>query len=858
MKRIVFAAALSAGLLAFGDIGEFAKKVTFTIEYEGASGLSGIPVLVKLAANNPVGFSYSDCATGGSDIRFADANGNAVPFEIDTWNTEGESLVWVKPTSLAKGTTFTMHFCGTPAAANDPTAVWTEYTGVWHFNELGTDTTDNSKGLFPNSTSVEGIDGHLSVVSHEGEPGKFGSSFRPNDATDYNKGNFNDGGVWVVDSGEESPLDATNGMLTVSVWIKHQNWTKYNNDKIFYKRLNSDNTGDPNNAFLLESASTANDNGRLLARTSSSGRSRDENYDGPDPRKDWLHVTVAYGKDRTRCTLYENGNLIKDNMLVQLVNNDAPLVFGNTITVPESATGAGSYAWNGWIDEARYLRDAKSAEWIAAEYLAMASDTFLSAGAVVSAAPVLGEVVVNSEATKATISGAIVSVGTGATAVDVYLAIGPSAEELGETKKIASGVTDTFSHEISGLASQTTYCYELTVVNNATPALSASLRGTFTTKPLFAFRRRVTFTVGYEAEGSDAFLDIPVLVKLAANSPAGFRYSDCAADGSDVRFVDADNNLIPFEIDTWDPRGESIIWVKPASIAKGTTFTMYYKGKADLKPDPKAAWTGYSGVWHFSELADDTADHSQGLYPNSTASEGIDAHLSTKSIPNETGKFGKTFRPNDSSGLKQGNWNEGGAWVVDAGTDSPIDSDNGRLTVSCWVKHQDWKNAVEKIIYKRFDSDNVSDPINAFLIEAQSSTYDFMFAAKASASARARDEIAEGRVDPRSDWVHLAAVYDSSNTILLYVNGVHRAGKNYIAGVTDNDAPLVFGNNVSIANGETGASAWSGWIDEVRYLKGAKSAAWVAAEYAAMTDDAFLTAGEVEKINPPGLMILVR
>ena len=856
MKKIVFAAALSAGLLAFGNIGEFAKKVAFSIEYEGAGELSGIPVLVKLAANSPVGFSYSDCAADGSDIRFTDANGEAIPFEIDTWNTEGESLVWVKPTSLAKGTTFTMHYSGTPAAANDPTAVWTEYTGVWHFNELGTDTADNSKGLFPNSTSVEGIDGHLSVVSHEGEPGKFGSSFRPNDATDYNKGNFNDGGVWVVDSGEESPLDATNGMLTVSVWIKHQNWTKYNNDKIFYKRLNSDNTGDPNNAFLLESASTANDNGRLLARTSSNGRSRDESYDGPDSRKDWLHVTVAYGKDRTRCTLYENGNLIKDNMLTQLVNNDAPLVFGNTITIPESATGAGSYAWNGWIDEARYLRDAKSAEWIATEYAAMASESFLSAGTVVSAAPVLGEVVVNSEATKATISGMIVSVGTGATAVDVYLAIGPSAEELGEAKKIASGVTDAFSHEISGLTSQATYCYELTVVNNATPAQSASLRGSFTTEPCFDFRRKVTFEIGYEGEGVESHSGIPVLVKLSRNSPVGFRYSDCATDGSDIRFTDADGKQIPFEIDTWDPQGESIIWVKPASIAKGTTFTMYYKGKADLVPNPKDVWTGYAGVWHLGTLGADTTAYSQGLYPNSTAAEGIDAHLSADSIPGEVGRFGKAFRPNDSTALKQGNYQKGGAWVVDAGDDSPLDVGDV-LTISGWIKHQDWPNAGdEHIFYKRRDSDNVNEPTGAFVVEAQGAP-DFKIAGKGSGSNRVRDD-GPTAPHPKDNWIYVTLVFDGQTHTLYKNGGEFSKTGTYLSRVVDNNAPLVFGNTVTIADGEAGSNAWNGWIDEVRYLKGAKSAAWVAAEYASMADETFVTAGEVEKINPPGLMILVR
>ena len=852
MKKIVFAAALSAGLLAFGDIGDFAKKVTFTIEYEGASELSGIPVLVKLAANSPVGFNYSDCATGGSDIRFADANGNAVPFEIDTWNTEGESLVWVKPTSLAKGTTFTMNYCGTPAAANDPTAVWTEYTGVWHFNELGTDMTDNSKGLFPNSTSVEGIDGHLSVVSHEGEPGKFGCSFRPNDATGPAAGNYNDGGVWIEDLGDDSPLDA-DGNITISGWIKHQNWN-YKNDKVFFKRVHSEAKDE--GGFVVESGLNGGGNGRLLARSSDgSQRVRDESSTGPNPQTDWVYVTAVFSPSNNRVWLFENGSQINyAQYRGKAEDNDYPLVFGNNATIAKSGTGSGDCAWNGWIDEVRYLKTTKSAEWIAAEYAAMASESFISAGTVVSAAPVLGEITVLPEVMKAKISGMIVSVGMGATAADVYLAIGPSAEELGEAKKIASGVRDSFSYEISGLASLTTYCYELSVVNNATPALSTSLRGTFTTEPRFEFRRRVTFTIGHE--GADALAGIPVLVKLSRNSPVGFRYADCAADGGDIRFTDADGKQIPFEIDTWDPKGESIVWVKPASIAKGTTFTMYYKGQSDALPDSHDVWTGYAGVWHLGTLGVDATPHSQGLYPNSTAAENIDAHLSEKSIAGEEGRFGKSFRPNGSSGYKVGNYNEGGAWVVDAGKDSPLDLGDV-FTISGWIKHQDWFNAGdERIFYKRFDSDNKDDPTGAFVVEAQGAP-DFKLAMKGSGSNRVRDDNLDAP-SPRNGWIYVTAVFDGQ-THTLYVNGGEFSKtENYKSRVTDNDAPLVFGNNVTIANGESGSNAWNGWIDEVRYQKGARSAEWVAAEYASMADEVFVTAGEVEKINPPGLMILVR
>ena len=66
----------------------------------------------------------------------------------------------------------------------------------------------------------------------------------------------------------------------------------------------------------------------------------------------------------------------------------------------------------------------------------------------------------------------------------------------------------------------------------------------------------------------------------------------------------------------------------------------------------------------------------------------------------------------------------------------------------------------------------------------------------------------------------------------------------------------MFGNTVAIANGATGEQAWNGWIDEVRYLKGAKSAEWIAAEYAAMADASFLSAGAVEHVFKPTIIIV--
>ena len=60
--------------------------------------LDDFPLLVRLSSNSHPDFdllSFADPATGG-DLRFYDEYNRELAFEIDEWNTSGESTVWVK------------------------------------------------------------------------------------------------------------------------------------------------------------------------------------------------------------------------------------------------------------------------------------------------------------------------------------------------------------------------------------------------------------------------------------------------------------------------------------------------------------------------------------------------------------------------------------------------------------------------------------------------------------------------------------------------------------------------------------------------------------------------------------------
>jgi len=112
--------------------------------YSGAGTLTNFPVLVNLSTNLP-GFQYQQFASPtGGDLRFTDASGlTLIPFEIDQWNTNGISPVWVRVPQLSGTNTYVWAFWGNPAAAQPLPAmtngaVWnTDHLLVWHLKEPG-------------------------------------------------------------------------------------------------------------------------------------------------------------------------------------------------------------------------------------------------------------------------------------------------------------------------------------------------------------------------------------------------------------------------------------------------------------------------------------------------------------------------------------------------------------------------------------------------------------------------------------------------------------------------------------------------------------------------------------------------
>lgn len=87
--------------------------------YAGSSTLTNFPALVKLwdgCGNNR--FRYRDCEAGGADLLFTDATGATLQHEIEVWNTNGESHVWVQIPALLRNAQITVYWKNPARASN--------------------------------------------------------------------------------------------------------------------------------------------------------------------------------------------------------------------------------------------------------------------------------------------------------------------------------------------------------------------------------------------------------------------------------------------------------------------------------------------------------------------------------------------------------------------------------------------------------------------------------------------------------------------------------------------------------------------------------------------------------------------
>ena len=326
--------------------------------YNRGETLADFPVLVNLSTNLP-GFSYRQFASpSGGDLRFADADGvTPIPFEVDEWNTNGTSSVWVNVPALTGTNDFIWAYWGNPQATNLPASstnggAWPGFDVVWHLKESGFPYADSTlqtpalNGVAP--TETNGIIGH-------GEWFNGSSAFL--NAGPMNLGNAFTLSAWVK-------IDPTASNIQ-SIWAnKPGGW----NSAGFGLYANTYNTSD----------------GKLFLETGDGVNGSDaETGTGVITPGVWHQVVASVNEVSGSAQLYVDG-------VNRTVSASIDPAFPNQTPVNLGRITNNVYYLKGTMDEARIQAGVQSSNWVWASWATVASNsTFENYSAVVQQIPEL-------------------------------------------------------------------------------------------------------------------------------------------------------------------------------------------------------------------------------------------------------------------------------------------------------------------------------------------------------------------------------------------------------------------------------------------------------------------------------------
>ena len=158
--------------LTWWDLSWLKRNNILVNNIDQAVTFTDMPVLIKISSSN---IDYNDFQSDGSDIRFTlDDHLTVLSHNIETWNTSGDSYVWVKIPSITASTELTIFMYYDNSAALDSSSsssVFTNYDGVWNMDKSGSDYIDSTgsgkdaspigsitdtSGPIGNSTSFDG------------------------------------------------------------------------------------------------------------------------------------------------------------------------------------------------------------------------------------------------------------------------------------------------------------------------------------------------------------------------------------------------------------------------------------------------------------------------------------------------------------------------------------------------------------------------------------------------------------------------------------------------------------------------------------------------------------------------------
>ena len=313
------------------------------ISFRNANGkpLTNFPVMVRLDELRAEGILT---LSSGTDLRFFDADGTALPHEIDVWKKGEQSFVWVKvPTIDVSDSDHIWLYYGnskTIDAQNAP-SVWTSFTVVYHMSDsTAVKPIVDSLGAHPGAWST----GSLSTIV----TGQIG------EAVYFNQNQF-------IKIGSSSLVAVnTNEARTIEAWVK-STYDKQDQEIVWQEsqcigwHLGTTMAGNFWGSFVVNSTMNY-----CTAQT-------DANVESTSAL-DWRYLALVIDRPKGSMSLYVDGQVTKTTP----IDNTGYADGSGDFTIGAEYGGAKSFLGN--IDEVRISDHARAPAWIEAQYRSMRDD----------------------------------------------------------------------------------------------------------------------------------------------------------------------------------------------------------------------------------------------------------------------------------------------------------------------------------------------------------------------------------------------------------------------------------------------------------------------------------------------------
>ncbi len=333
------------------------------------------------------------------------------------------------------------------------------------------------------------------------------------------------------------------------------------------------------------------------------------------------------------------------------------------------------------------------------------------------------------------------------------------------------------------------------------------------------------------ASGADVATTVtnfPVLIRLGANEADIIA---AANNGNSIRFSKADDaTALPYQIESWSSSGAAI-WVLVDSV-KGNNSTQTIRmhwgnGSAASESNGAAVFdtaNGFSGVWH---MHDSTGGYSTDATIHNTNAVWYNQPVLAQGL---IGRAVDTRQPMDL-GLDPSNARYLMANYNTANHNFRATSANG-ITLSAWVKRTQNTGGVEQGILGRY---NWGQNGRQAMIALNGNDEIRLFRSTNGTNSGGAETNFGTEMIMDGQWYHIVATLKNGEQV-LYVNGAQNVAQTTanigsLDSIWATSSHLSFGRMAPDHGGNPVPQAFDGLIDEARYTRTARTAAWVKLEY---------------------------